>query len=166
MSTYRVPDLQTLTLPLTRVGYAILAGSSEEEIKVFRLIPHRQLHLSPDALNNGRKGSPQYLETAAARCSPPWFSYITWFPLTSGGSSQIRGGRLPTYHLGRSGLGLPVSLEWLVMAYVQNDHTQDSSPSPSVSSPAFPPRLAPYYPAKTVPQSSIWPFFTLKPIPY
>lgn len=39
MNTYRVPDLQTLTLPLTRVGYAILAGGGEEEIKVFRLIP-------------------------------------------------------------------------------------------------------------------------------
>lgn len=39
VTTYRVPNLQTLTLPLTRVGDTILAGRSEEEIKVFRLIP-------------------------------------------------------------------------------------------------------------------------------
>lgn len=39
LNTYRVPDLQTLALPLTRIGYTILAGGGEEEIKVFRLIP-------------------------------------------------------------------------------------------------------------------------------
>ena len=39
VNTYRVPDLQPLALPLTRVGYAILAGGGEEEIEVFRLIP-------------------------------------------------------------------------------------------------------------------------------
>lgn len=49
--TYRVSNLQALTLPLTRVGYTILAGGSEEEVKIVRLVPDRQLHLRPDALN-------------------------------------------------------------------------------------------------------------------
>jgi hypothetical protein len=54
-STYRVSNLQALTLPLTRVGYTILAGSSEEEIKIFRLIPNRKLHFRPDTLSRERK---------------------------------------------------------------------------------------------------------------
>lgn len=123
MNTYRVPDLQALALPLTRVGYAILAGGGEEEIKVFRLIPDRQLHLRPDALNKGRKQSPQNSVTASGRCSPQWLSHNTWFPLTQEAQAKLEaGGVHPTRHLRRPDLGPPSgSLEWLIKVHPSSD---------------------------------------------
>lgn len=65
MRTYRVPNLQAFTLPLARVGHAILASSSKEEIKILRLIPDRQLHFRPDALNRERRWNQNHLVNAA-----------------------------------------------------------------------------------------------------
>ena len=62
--TYRVPNLQAFTLPLARVGHTILAGSSKEEIKILGLIPDRQLHFRPDALNRERKWNQNQLVKA------------------------------------------------------------------------------------------------------
>jgi len=67
--TYRVPDLQALALPLTRVGYTVLAGSSEEEIKILRLIPDRQLHFRPDALNRERRSRNHSVKATAEMLS-------------------------------------------------------------------------------------------------
>lgn len=64
--TYRVPNLQAFTLPLARVGHTILAGSSEEEIKILRLIPDGHLHFRPDALNRERGRSQNHLVRAGA----------------------------------------------------------------------------------------------------
>lgn len=55
VNTHRVSNLQALTLSLIGVGQAILAGGSEEEIQILRLIPDRQLHFRPNTLNRKRK---------------------------------------------------------------------------------------------------------------
>lgn len=63
--TYRVPNFQAFALPLARVGHTVLAGSSEEEVKILRLIPDRQLHFRPDALNRERRRSQNHLVQVA-----------------------------------------------------------------------------------------------------
>lgn len=75
--TYCVPDLQAFTLPLTRVRYTVLAGSSEKEIDILRLIPDGQLHFRPDALNRERRWSQNHLVKAAAKM---FSTLVLWCP--------------------------------------------------------------------------------------